>query len=103
MHQALGVGEETRLLRGAYQGKEVPHDLRVGDVDPASQLVHGYLRAVVELQGNYKEKAERWQRIGRRPGGGGEDRGGRVGVTTDINALELKAPQRERDGERQTG
>lgn len=27
----------------------MPHDLCVGDIDPAGELVHGYLGGVVEL------------------------------------------------------
>lgn len=64
--------KEPRREARAHQGIQMPDDFRVGDVDPASQLAHGYLRGVVELangvQGKGKEEGEG-------EGGGGGDRG----------------------------
>lgn len=40
---------KSKMHASTYQGKEVPNDLRVGDVDPPRQLAHCDLGAIVEL------------------------------------------------------
>lgn len=48
---------KSEMHESTYQGEEVPDDLRVGDVDPSSQLAHCNLGAVVELKGGEGARA----------------------------------------------